>query len=136
MDGARSLLNDVLLWKGGHARILREGTRFFNWKKLLFDRICALFVPHFPRFPRLSDYLQRYLPEYDDEEERRKLSHFSKEELLEMLVRAYKEKRVIAKMLGEQFDKQQRIRDILDEPLKLSQMPDVPGPDDLRKMLE
>ena len=84
----------------------------------------------------MSDYLQRYLPEYDDEEERRKLSHFSKEELLEMLVRAYKEKRVIAKMLGEQFEKQQRIRDVLDEPSKLSQMPDVPGPDDLRKMLE
>ena len=84
----------------------------------------------------MSDYLQRYLPEYDDEEERRKLAHFSKEELLEMLVRAYKEKRVIAKMLGEQFDKQQRMRDILDEPSKLSQMPDVPGPDDIRRMLE
>lgn len=53
-----------------------------------------------------------------------------------MLVRAYKEKRVIAKMLGEQFYKQQRIRDILEEPSKLSQMPDVPGPDDLRKMLD
>lgn len=84
----------------------------------------------------MSDYLQRYLPEYDDEEERRKLDHFSKEELVDMLVRAYKEKRVIAKMLGEQFYKQQRIRDILEEPSKLSQMPDVPGPDDLRKMLD
>jgi len=83
----------------------------------------------------LSDYLQRYLPEYDDEEERRKLEHFSKEELLEMLVRAYKEKRVIAKMLGEQFDKQQQIRNILDEASKLSQMPDIPGPDDIRRML-
>ncbi|HEY5213078.1 MAG TPA: hypothetical protein VIJ38_08660 [Acidobacteriaceae bacterium] len=84
----------------------------------------------------MSDNLQRYLPEYDDEEERRKLSGFSKEELLDMLIRSYKEKRVIAKMLDEQFGKQERIRAVLDEQSKLSQMPDVPGPDDIRKMLE
>ena len=84
----------------------------------------------------MSDNLQRYLPEYDDEEERRKLEGFSKDELLDMLVRAYKEKRVIAKWLDEQLNRQQRIRDILDEPSKLLQMPDVPGPDELRKMLE
>lgn len=84
----------------------------------------------------MSDNLQRYLPEYDDEEEHRKLEGFSREELLDMLVRAYKEKRVIAKWLDEQFNRQQRIRDILDEPSKLLQMPDVPGPDDLRRMLE
>ena len=84
----------------------------------------------------MSDNLQRYLPEYDDEEERRKLAAFSKDELLDMLIRSYKEKRVIAKMLGEQFEKQERIRTVLDEPSKLSQMPDVPGPDDIRKMLE
>ena len=84
----------------------------------------------------MSDNLQRYLPEYDDEEERRKLASFSKEELLDMLVRSYKEKRVIAKMLGEELQKQERMRVILDEPSQLSQMPDVPGPDDIRKMLE
>ncbi len=84
----------------------------------------------------MSDNLQRYLPEYDDEEERRKLSGFSKEELLDMLIRSYKEKRVIAKMLDEQFGKQERIRAVLDEQSRLSQMPDVPGPDDIRKMLE
>lgn len=84
----------------------------------------------------MSDNLQRYLPEYDDEEERRKLEGFSKDDLLDMLVRAYKEKRVIAKWLDEQFNRQQRIRDILDEPSKLLQMPDVPGPDDLKRMLE
>jgi len=84
----------------------------------------------------LSDNLQRYLPEYDDEEERRKLAGFSKEELLDMLIRSYKEKRVIAKMLDEQFGKQERIRAVLDERSRLSQMPDVPGPDDIRKMLE
>jgi len=84
----------------------------------------------------LSDNLQRYLPEYDDEEERRKLFGFTKEELTDMLIRSYKEKRVIAKMLDEQFQKQRRMQDILEEPSKLAQMPDVPGPDDIRKMLE
>ena len=84
----------------------------------------------------MSDNLQRYLPEYDDEEERRKLEGFSRDDLLDMLVRAYKEKRVIAKWLDEQFNRQQRIREILDEPSKLLQMPDVPGPDELRRMLE
>jgi len=53
-----------------------------------------------------------------------------------MLIRSYKEKRVIAKMLDEQFQKQRRMQDILEEPSKLAQMPDVPGPDDIRKMLE
>jgi len=89
-----------------------------------------------PENPQLSDNLQRYLPEYDDEEERRKLVGFSKEELLDMLIRSYKEKRVIAKMVGEEMSRKERVRAILDEPSQLSQMPDVPGPDDIRKMLE
>ena len=84
----------------------------------------------------MSDYLQRYLPEYDDEEERRKLSGFAKEELLDMLIRSYKEKRVIAKALDEKSQTLQKVRDVLDEPSKLISMPDVPGPDDIRKMLE
>ena len=84
----------------------------------------------------MSDNLQRYLPEYDDEEERRKLAGFTKDELLDMLIRSYKEKRVIAKMLGEESGRLRRIRDVLDEPSKLIAMPDVPGSDDIRKMLE
>ena len=84
----------------------------------------------------MSDNLQRYLPEYDDEEERQKLSGFSKEELLDMLIRAYKEKRVLAKLADEERQRLGRIRDVLDEPSKLLQMPDVPGPDDIKKMLE
>lgn len=84
----------------------------------------------------MSDNLQRYLPEYDDDEERRKLEGFSRDELLDMLIRAYKEKRVFAKLLSEETSRLQRVREILDEPSKLTQMPDVPGPDDIRKMLE
>ncbi len=84
----------------------------------------------------MSDNLQRYLPEYDDEEERKKLSGFSKDELLDMLIRSYKEKRVLAKSLGEKIGRLEEIRTILDQPSSLMQMPDVPGPDDLRKMME
>ena len=84
----------------------------------------------------MSDYLQRYLPEYDDEEERKKLSGFSREELLDLLIQAYKEKRVFAKMADEERSRLERIRDVLDEPSRLARMPDVPGPDDLRKMTE
>jgi hypothetical protein len=76
------------------------------------------------------------LPEYDDEEERKKLLGFSKDELVDLLVRSYKEKRVIAKSLDEQKQTLQRIRDVMDEPSKLAAMPDVPGPDDLRRMAE
>ncbi len=84
----------------------------------------------------MADNLEKYLPEYDDEEERRKLEGFSKNELLDMLIRAYKEKRVFAKALGEELRRQDRIRVILEEPSELLKMPDVPGPDDLKKMME
>jgi hypothetical protein len=84
----------------------------------------------------LSDNLQRYLPEYDDEEEKRKLLGFTRDELADMLIRSYKEKRVLAKALQEETQRLHRIRDVLDEPSKLTQIPDVPGPVDIRKMLE
>jgi hypothetical protein len=84
----------------------------------------------------LSDYLQRYLPEYDDDKEREKLSAFSKDDLIYMLIVAYKEKRVIAKWLGEEQARLQRIKDVLDEPSKLLNMPGIPGSDDIKKMLE
>jgi len=88
------------------------------------------------RNPQLSDNLQRYLPEYDDEEERKKLSGFSKDELLDMLIRAYKERRVLAKLADEEWQRLERVRNILDEPSKLLQMPGIPGPDDIKKMME
>lgn len=79
----------------------------------------------------MSDYLQRYLPEYDEDEARQRLAFATKEDLLTMLIRAYKEKRVLAKMLDEQFQRAKRIEEILAEPSKLTQMPDVPNAADL-----
>ena len=80
--------------------------------------------------------LDRYVPEFDDEEHRQRLAAFGKEDLLEMLVRAYKEKRVLAKQLDECYAKFARIQAIVDEPSALLKAPDVPGDDDLRKMME
>lgn len=84
----------------------------------------------------MSDNLQRYLPEYDDEEERAKLSGFSRDELVDMLLYAYKSRRIIAKQLDEALSKERRITEIMEEPSALLNMPGVPGPDDLRKMFE
>jgi hypothetical protein len=87
-------------------------------------------------FPHMADNLQRYLPEFDDENMRERLRGRSQQELVEMLIRAYKEKRVLAKLLDEEARRKERIRTILDEPTELLKMPDVPGEDDLRRMME
>ena len=84
----------------------------------------------------MSDNLQKYIPEFDDDERREKLSGYSKEELLEMLIMAYRLQQVLAKKLDEETGKLRRIQEITEEPSKLLNMPGIPGPDDLRKMME
>lgn len=84
----------------------------------------------------MSDSIDRYLPEFDEDEVRGKLAGFTREELLDMLVYAYKEKRMWAKSLGEEMKRLERIRHILDEPSPLLQMPGIPTADDLRRMTD
>ena len=84
----------------------------------------------------MADNLDRYVPEFDDEEQRQRLSGFSREDLIHMLVRSYKEKRVFAKMLDEAYAKIDRIKVIAEEPSALRKAPGVPGDDDMRKMME
>ena len=84
----------------------------------------------------MSDNLQKYMPEFDDDEVRAKLVGFSKDQLLDMLVTAYKTTQLFAKLADERRGKLQQIADIAQSPTKLIQMPDIPGPDDLRKMWE
>jgi len=94
-------------------------------------------LPKFnPENPQLSDNLQRYTPEFDEEDQRRKLEAFTKEQLVDMLIYAYRLSSVFAKLSDERLAKLRRMREILDEPSQLSQMPDIPGPDDLRRMWE
>jgi hypothetical protein len=84
----------------------------------------------------MADNLDRYVPEFDDDERRKRLEGFDRDDLIHMLVRAYKEKRVLAKMLDEADAKLQRIQAIIEEPSALLKLPGIPGEDDLRKMME
>ena len=84
----------------------------------------------------MSDNLQKYLPEFDDDEVRSKLSGFAREELVDLLVRAYKEKRLIAKMHDEQSRKVARITEIRRAPSELRNMLGVPTAEDLRKLID
>jgi len=84
----------------------------------------------------MPDNLDKYLPEFDEEDTRAKLVGFTREQLVDMLIYAYKEKRVWAKSLGEQYQKLSRIQDIIAEPSKLLEMQGVPTADDLRRMIE
>ena len=84
----------------------------------------------------MSDNLDRYLPEFDEEATRNKLEPFNREQLLDMLVYAYKEKRVIAKGWEESTKKLSRIQEVMDEPSALIGMPGIPTAEDLRRMTE
>lgn len=83
----------------------------------------------------MSHNLDRYIPEFDEDEVRNKISGFTREQLVDILIDAYKEKRVIAKSWDESVTKLRRIGGILEEPSKLMNMPGVPSAEDLRKML-
>ncbi len=84
----------------------------------------------------MSDNLDKYLPEYDEDEARSKLAGFSAEDLTDMLIRAYKEKRVLAKSLDEIHKKLNRIEAIISEPSSLLSMPGVPTAEELRRMAD
>jgi len=83
----------------------------------------------------MSRNLDQYLPEFDEDEARKRLAGLGEQELLEKLIYEYKLKRVLAKMLAAELDKLRRIERIVDEPSKLAAMPGVPSADDLRRMM-
>ena len=84
----------------------------------------------------MSDNLDKYLPEFDEEEVRNKLIGLTREQLIDMLIYDYKLKRVIAKRGDEDRKKLERIQDIITEPSTLIGMPGIPTADDLRRMIE
>jgi hypothetical protein len=49
----------------------------------------------------MPDNLDKYVPEFDEAGLRKRLAHCTKEELRDMLMRSYKEKRIIAKLFDE-----------------------------------
>jgi hypothetical protein len=84
----------------------------------------------------MSDNLDRYVPEFDEEETRSKLAGLTREQLTDMLVYAYKLRRVIEKWADADAKKLDRIRNILAEPSPPPGMPGIPTAEDLRRMLE
>lgn len=84
----------------------------------------------------MSDNLDKYLPEFDEDDARNRLAGFNAEQLTDMLIHSYKLKRVIAKMLDEETRKVRRIEEIIAEPSGLIKMPGIPTAEDLRRMTE
>jgi len=84
----------------------------------------------------MSDNLDKYLPEFDEDDARSKLVGLTTEQLTDMLIHSYKLKRLIAKMLDEEMKKFKRIEEIIAEPTSLLKMPGIPTADDLRRMME
>ena len=84
----------------------------------------------------MPDNIDRYLPEFDEESQRERLQGLSREDLMDMLLRAYKQTRLMAKVADEAESKLARIVKIVEEPSPMLTMPDIPGPDDLKRMTE
>lgn len=83
----------------------------------------------------MSSNLDRYLPEFDEDNARGKLAGLTTKELTDRLIYEYKLKRVIAKMFDESEKKLRRIEAIIDEPSNLTRMPGIPSSDDLGRMM-
>ena len=84
----------------------------------------------------MGDTLDKYLPEFDEDDIRNRLAEFSRQQLIDMLIYAYKEKRVLAKILDEKLNKLSRIEGIVAEPSSLTNMPGIPSAEDLRRMID
>ena len=84
----------------------------------------------------MSDNLDKYLPEYDEDEARAQLAGFTVEQLTDMLIYSYKLRRVITKMLDAETNKLTRIRAVVDEPSTLLNTPGIPSAEDLRRMMD
>ena len=84
----------------------------------------------------MGDNLDKYLPEFDENEARAKLVGLTAQQLTDMLIYSYKLRRVIEKLLEEETTKLRRIEKIITEPSNLTKMPGVPSADDLRRMAE
>ena len=84
----------------------------------------------------MSNNLDKYLPEFDEDEARARLAGLTSEQLTDMLIDERKLKRVLAKMLDEETKKFKRIEEIIAEPSNLLKMPGIPTAEDLRRMTE
>lgn len=84
----------------------------------------------------MSSNLDKYLPEFDEDDARAKLAGLTANELTDRLIYEYKLKRVIAKMFDESERKLRRIEEIAAGPSSLAKTPGIPSADDLRRLME
>ena len=93
----------------------------------------------------MSDNLDKYLADFDEESARAQLTGYTLEELIEEVIRERKFKRVVAKMADESSRRLARVREateldeiyrIVDEPSELAKTPGIPTADDLRRMMK
>ena len=66
-----------------------------------------------------DDYLSQYLPDFNTAEQREHLQQFNKEDLIETLLRAYKNARVMAMTADIYSSQMARIKAIAKEPSSL-----------------
>jgi hypothetical protein len=85
-------------------------------------------------YSQMSSNLDKYLPEFDENDARSRLAGLTVQQLIDMLIDERKLKRVLAKMLDEEMRKFRRIEEIISEPSSLTKMPGIPTADDLRRM--
>ncbi len=83
----------------------------------------------------MSHNLDKYVPEFDEEEMRSRLAGVPADQLTDMLVYAYKEKRIISKLLHATMNQLSRIQHIVAEPSIFANAPDIPSAEDLRRMM-
>ncbi len=93
----RFRLRVQVLWETPHG-VEKQENRTFWVAGLIMSQWLTTWIVIFPN-----------IPEFDEIEMRSRLAQFQREELIEMLIRSYKEKRLIAKMFDELSTKLNRI---------------------------
>ncbi|MFC6646448.1 hypothetical protein ACFQBQ_12805 [Granulicella cerasi] len=83
-----------------------------------------------------SDNLDKYVPEFDEQQMRARVAGMSRDQLLDMLMRSYKQVRILGKQLEQAEKRFAEIRAILDQPSDLLSLPGIPTADDIRRMME
>jgi hypothetical protein len=75
----------------------------------------------------MDDYLKQYLPDFDTVAKRSELQAFSHEDLVEMLLMAYKNNRVLGMMADIAYNKLRRIQNIAEESTEIPSVDKPPS---------
>ncbi|MEO6801908.1 MAG: hypothetical protein ABI197_01540 [Granulicella sp.] len=84
----------------------------------------------------MSSDLDKYIPEFDENEARARLVGLTSQELIDELINERKMKCVLAKMLDVEQKRLNQIEKIIVEPSSLLKTPGIPTADDIRRMMD